>query len=76
MLVTRDVLPGHRGRAWAHWMVRTLLAHPDLAGIRRFMLATADAHQVYADCGFAPLDAPDRYMAIRRSRINCTDCYG
>jgi len=61
------VLPGHRGRGLGHWMVRTLLAHPDLTGIRRFMLATADAHQVYADCGFAPLDSPDRYMAIWRS---------
>lgn len=60
------VLPGHRGRGLGHWMVRTLLAHPDLTGIRRFMLATADAHQVYADCGFAPLDDPDRYMEIRR----------
>lgn len=33
----------------------------------RATFATADAHQVYADCGFAPLDDPDRYMAIRRS---------
>jgi GNAT superfamily N-acetyltransferase len=61
------VLSGHRGRGLGHWMVRTLLAHPDLTGIRRFMLATADAHQVYADCGFVPLDDPDRYMAIRHS---------
>lgn len=35
--------------------------------MRRFMLATADAHQVYADCGFAPLADPGRYMEIRRS---------
>lgn len=60
------VLPGHRGRRLAHWMIETLLAHPDLAGVRRFMLATSDAHGVYADCGFAPLAAPERFMEINR----------
>lgn len=58
------VLPAHRGHGLGHWMVRTLRAHPDLAGIRRFMLATADAHQVYADCGFSPLGNPSAYMEI------------
>ena len=48
-------------------MIETLCAHPDLAGLRRFMLATADAHQVYADCGFTSLGDPDRYMEIHRS---------
>ena len=61
------VLPEHRGRGLAHWMVETLIAHPDLAGMRRFMLATSDAHRVYADCGFTPLAAPGRFMEIHRS---------
>lgn len=60
------LLPGHRGRGLAHWMIATLRAHPDLAGVRRFMLATSDAHGVYADCGFAPLAAPERFMEISR----------
>jgi GNAT superfamily N-acetyltransferase len=60
------VLPGHRGRGLAHWMIETLLAHPDVAGMRRFMLATSDAHQVYADCGFTPLADPGRFMEIAR----------
>jgi hypothetical protein len=47
-------------------MIETLLAHPDMAGMRRFMLATSDAHQVYADCGFTPLAAPGRFMEIAR----------
>lgn len=42
-------------------------AHPDLAGLRRFVLATSDAHQVYADCGFTPLTDPERFMEIKRS---------
>ena len=48
-------------------MIETLRAHPDLAGLRRFMLATADAHRVYADCGFTPLGDPGQYMEIRHS---------
>ena len=60
------VLPDHRGRGLAHWMIETLLAHPDMAGMRRFMLATSDAHQVYADCGFTPLADPGRFMEIAR----------
>lgn len=60
------VLPGHRGRGLAHWMMETLLAHPDLTGLRRFMLATSDAHQVYADCGFTLLPDPERFMEIKR----------
>jgi GNAT superfamily N-acetyltransferase len=60
------VLPAHRGRGLAHWMIETLRAHPELAGARRFVLATSDAHQVYADCGFTPLADPSKYMEISR----------
>jgi GNAT superfamily N-acetyltransferase len=60
------VLPDHRGRGLGHWMIETMLAHPDLAGLRRFVLVTSDAHQVYADCGFVPLAEPGRYMEITR----------
>jgi GNAT superfamily N-acetyltransferase len=61
------VLPAHRGRGLAHWMMETMLAHPDLSGLRRFMLATADAHGVYADSGFTPLTDPGRFMEIAHS---------
>ena len=61
------VLPEHRGRRLGHWMIETLLAHPDLAGLRRWVLATSDAHGVYADCGFTPLTNPDRSMEISRA---------
>lgn len=60
------VLPAHKGRGLGHWMIETLRAHQDVAGVRRFMLATADAHGVYADCGFTPLADPARYMEITR----------
>jgi GNAT superfamily N-acetyltransferase len=58
------VLAEHRGRGLGHWLVQTVLDHPDLQGLRRFLLATADAHQVYAECGFEPLADPKPWMSI------------
>lgn len=55
------VLPEHRGRGLGVWLVETVLAHPDLQGLRRFHLATADAHGLYARFGFRPSD-PARMM--------------
>jgi GNAT superfamily N-acetyltransferase len=56
------VLAEHRGRGLSRFLVRALLEHPDLATLRRWMLATADAHSVYEALGFTPLDDPDRWM--------------
>jgi GNAT superfamily N-acetyltransferase len=56
------VLEGHRGRGLGKWLVEVLLAHPDLQGLRRFVLATRDAHGLYAMHGFTPLSAPERMM--------------
>ena len=60
------VLNAHRGGGLAKWMIETLLAHPDLQGLRRFMLFTRDAHAVYTGHGFQPLANPQRGMEIVR----------
>jgi GNAT superfamily N-acetyltransferase len=56
------VLEAHRGRGLSKKLVGELLAHPDLQGLRRMMLATRDAHALYAQFGFAALAAPGRFM--------------
>jgi GNAT superfamily N-acetyltransferase len=56
------VLPEWRGQGIAHAMMRFILDAPDLQNLRRFMLATADAHGLYADFGFSALSAPERLM--------------
>jgi GNAT superfamily N-acetyltransferase len=58
------VLEGHRGQGLGRRLVETILAHEDLQGLRRFLLATRDAHGLYAGFGFKPLAAPDRMMEI------------
>ena len=56
------VLEPWRGRGLSRWLMECVLAHPELQGFRRWLLATRDAHGLYARCGFTPLAAPDRWM--------------
>jgi GNAT superfamily N-acetyltransferase len=66
------VLAPYRGRGLGVFLVGAVLAHPELQGLRRFVLATDDAHGVYARFGFAPLDVPGRWMerGMEPSRIH------
>lgn len=67
------VLESYRGQGLAKWMMRVIVAHPDLQGLRRFALATKDAHGLYAQFGFAPLARPDRHMEIARPDVYRAD---
>jgi GNAT superfamily N-acetyltransferase len=58
------VLPEFRGRGISKTLMRTILAHPDLQGLRFFLLGTRDAHGLYEQFGFEPLAHPDRWLAI------------
>ncbi|MEO8482858.1 MAG: GNAT family N-acetyltransferase [Acidobacteriota bacterium] len=63
------ILESHQGRGLGKWLMRVIMAHPDLQRLRRFSLATRDAHGLYAQFGFTPLRAPDRHMEIARPNI-------
>ncbi|HXX30532.1 MAG TPA: GNAT family N-acetyltransferase [Myxococcaceae bacterium] len=63
------VVEGHRRRGIADALVSTVMAHPQLQGLRRWSLATRDAHALYRRHGFAPLENPGRMMEIRRGDI-------
>ena len=55
-LVDVFVLPEHRGKGYSKTLMDAVFAHPQLQGLRRFTLATGDAHGLYAQYGFtAPL---------------------
>ena len=56
------ILPEHRGQGLSKRLMEAILAHPDLQGLRRWMLATADAHELYRRFGFTALSQPDRFM--------------
>jgi GNAT superfamily N-acetyltransferase len=55
----------HRGRGLGKRLVAEVLEHPDLQGMRRWMLGTADAHELYRRFGFDEIDnSSGRFMAI------------
>ena len=58
------VLEPHRGKGLSKWMMEVIGEHPELQGLRRFMLATNDAHGLYSQFGFTPLANPSRVMEI------------
>lgn len=58
------VLESHRGRGLAKLLMDAVVAHPEIQGLRRWMLATRDAHALYAQYGFTPLPAPEVFMQL------------
>jgi len=67
------VVPEQRGHGLGKFVVATLLEHPELQGVRRVMLGTEDAHELYRRHGFTELSTDGRMMGIRRDP---TDIYG
>ena len=63
------VLEGWRGRGLSKWLLETILAHPDLQGLRRFCLGTRDAQGLYARYGFSNPKDPSRWMEVLRSDV-------
>lgn len=61
-LVDVFVLPAQRGKGYSKQLMQAVIAHPELQGLRRFTLATADAHGLYAQFGFTPLHKPQSFM--------------
>ena len=56
------VVQEYRGQGLSKWLMETIISCPDLQGLRRWVLATRDAHTLYEKYGFQPLKFPDRWM--------------
>ena len=63
------VLEAYRARGLSKWMMESIVGHPRLLGLRRWVLVTRDAHGLYTKFGFRPLKAPDRYLEVDRADI-------
>jgi len=59
----------YRGKGLSKWLMEIIVAYPTLQGLRRFMLATRDAHGLYRQAGFSELTHADRWMQIHRPDI-------
>jgi GNAT superfamily N-acetyltransferase len=56
------IIPEHRGLGLGQFLVESLVSHPELQGLRRWILATRDAHELYRKYGFSELAEPARWM--------------
>lgn len=56
----------YRALGLGKWLIETVMNHPDLQGLRRWTLATRDAHGLYRQFGWEPLNHPDGWMEILR----------
>jgi GNAT superfamily N-acetyltransferase len=56
----------HRARGLGKWLVQTVMAHPELQGLRRWTLVTLDAHELYRQLGWQDLKDPAGWMEILR----------
>jgi N-acetylglutamate synthase-like GNAT family acetyltransferase len=66
------VVESHRGRGLAKFLIAAVVAEPRLQGLRRWMLATRDAHSLYARFGFEPLAVPGRFMELHAPDVYAT----
>lgn len=63
------VIESHRGMGLSKWLVEVIISHPQLMNMRRWVLATKDAHGLYAQFGFEPLLQPNRWMERFREQL-------
>ena len=63
------VLDAYRGRGYGKQLVAAVMTHPQLQGLRRFMLATSDAHALYAPFGFVAPVRPERLLEISHPHL-------
>lgn len=56
------IIEAHRGKGLSKFLMECIVKHPQLQGLRRWVLGTRDAHGLYAKYGFKPLAHPDRFM--------------
>jgi GNAT superfamily N-acetyltransferase len=52
----------HRAHGLGKWLIQTVMEHPDLRDVRRWLLVTSDAHGLYKQYGFTSIEDPERWM--------------
>jgi GNAT superfamily N-acetyltransferase len=58
------IIPAHRGKGLSKWLMEQIMGHPDLIGLRRWILLTGDAHELYKAFGWKPIAHPERWMEV------------
>ena len=63
------IIEEQREKGLSKWLMEVILSYPGLQGLRRIILATRDAHSLYAQFGFTLLNNPERWMQIHNPDV-------
>ena len=63
------ILEVHRGKGLSKWLMEFIMNHPKLQGLRVLSLRTKDAHGLYTQFGFKPIEKPENYMEIKHDNF-------
>jgi GNAT superfamily N-acetyltransferase len=64
------IVEPHRGHGLGKWLIEAVVSHPHLNGLRRWILLTRDAHDLYRKYGFTELRNPERFMERYESHVD------
>jgi GNAT superfamily N-acetyltransferase len=64
------ILPGYRGKGLSKWLMQVIHAHPELQGLRRWVLGTRDAHGLYEQFGWTVFDEDTRKRFMQKHNKN------
>lgn len=63
------ILAEYRGNGLSKWLIKTIQSHPDLQGLRRWILLTKDAHGLYKQSGWSEIAQPELWMEIHQKDV-------
>jgi GNAT superfamily N-acetyltransferase len=63
------VLPEFQGKGLGRWLMECVMSHPELQGLRRWVLVTRDAHKLYAEFGFKALAMPEGFIESHNPNV-------
>lgn len=58
------IIPAHRGKGLSKWMLEQVMGFADLQGLRRWILLTSDAHELYRQFGWEVVASPEKWMEV------------
>lgn len=58
------ILEEYRGQGLSKWLVESIMTHPELQGLRRWILLTGDAHELYRQFGWTNIADPSKWMEV------------
>jgi len=63
------VLEAYRGKGISKWLMETVMGHPALQGLRRWILLTGDAHALYRKFGWTDIADPTKWMELHNKNV-------